>query len=499
MKDKKEADFALFLALEKKYNMYEKNILNCNYWNFIRFDIWAYNICPQILKLDPRELKKNKNCSFISLIKEKLKIIKHLNYLRIKYKLPNKKIDILLYSHERRVKVNEYYECKYTECLSDYFSNSMTLEDLYITSHLTPTRNKKLYYADDINKKAFGYYKLYSIVYSFFSLFIKRKIKKQLSDFLENISSEFNWRYDLKLITNKVYEIILCHKATIKCQKEFLLKLKPKIIVEVVHYNFHKMTINEVAKELNIPTVELQHGVINSKNIAYHYASSKKISVLPDYIFLFADYWKKNLKVPLDQDRLIATGFPFFDKNVSLYISKKNSSEKIGILFLSQVHVGSYLSKIAENLSRALSNDKFEILYKLHPAEYTTYTEKYSNLLGTNIKIIANNRELYDCFTQCKIQIGCYSTALYEGIGFGLNTLILRKGHYDAMNDLVLYGVASYVDNVADILDYIEKFKSKQFSFNSLYNKDFFWKTNSLQNIIDEINIILKKYQCKTI
>ena len=46
-----------FLEMEKKYDMYNKEVLGINYWNYVRFNLWNYDICSAEFGLkDPHNM-----------------------------------------------------------------------------------------------------------------------------------------------------------------------------------------------------------------------------------------------------------------------------------------------------------------------------------------------------------------------------------------------------------------------------------------------------------
>ena len=141
--------------------------------------------------------------------------------------------------------------------------------------------------------------------------------------------------------------------------------------------------------------------------------------------------------------------------------------------------------KLAIDLSKRTGN--YRIIYKLHPSEYDDWRENSSELINSGIEIIDNNeKSIYSYFAESDVQIGVYSTAIYEGLGFGLLTLIYKAGPYDVMKELVENGYANFVESVDDVIEYIENKKKKT-------NKsgDKFWKADALQNMIREIDKII--------
>ena len=80
---------------------------------------------------------------------------------------------------------------------------------------------------------------------------------------------------------------------------------------------------------------------------------------------------------------------------------------------------------------------------------------------------------------------GVYSTAIYEGVGFGLDTYIYNIAYADCMQKLVEMGVAEYIDSVEEILCKLNIEKDIKDI------KSLLWKSDALKNICKEINYLL--------
>lgn len=68
--------------------------------------------------------------------------------------------------------------------------------------------------------------------------------------------------------------------------RRIIKSISPKVIVEVVGYETNKMIINEIAHEMGISTIELQHGVIGRGHIAYNYLINREYSICRSIFFI---------------------------------------------------------------------------------------------------------------------------------------------------------------------------------------------------------------------
>lgn len=468
MKDNKNID--QFLNIEKKYGLYEKSINNIQYWIYARFSIWNYKICSEKLGLE-KSYKKGR---------------KKIPKFPFKNMMSEKNADLLFLNHPRRIQNQSYYECPYTERLSENYNNSITLERPYLNQHFKPVKTSRLLYTDTISLAGSLHYRIVKYLKPKEYTRIYNLVKEQIQQPLHEMKEAYSWTInENELYHFLVKEILLDEKEYTQYEK-LLQKINPKVIVEVVYYCRQNMLINEIAKKSGIFTIELQHGTMHPEHAAYQYAQGARIHQFPDEIFLFSDFWKQYIQAPIPDKHLIATGYPFFEEKLQEYRKNKKTDCRKTLLFISQGTIGKYLSHLAVETAQLLSADKYRIIYKLHPSEYSIWKESYPYLHSDLIEVIDHNKEsIYKYFSISDLQIGVYSTAIYEGLGFGLPTCIYRVGHYNVMEGLVSDGYAHYIDCALDVKKYLEA------DYKTDTSKVSFWKGNALQNMKNEIDKLL--------
>ncbi len=472
-------DIKKFLDIEQKYRLYELSAAGVCYWVYARFTIWNYMICSSGLRLsDPHKKKKYTVAQKTRLVAG---LVLHSTWKR---KIDMEHTDILFLCHERRVKSGRYYECIYTERLSEQYKNSITLEKPYEYRHFKPVRNQRVLYVDDIVVKG----NLYAMIHKLVNTKKYRKLMQEVKEQMAAPLAEFRKAYLFETQDDTIYELlvqkIMLYQKEYKEYEKLFCRIHPKVVVEVVYYCLQNMIINEIAKKYSVPTIELQHGTIYAEHAAYQYAGHSRVKQLPDRMFLFSDFWKKQLHVPLTADSIIAAGYPLFEEKVREYKKQAKKKEKKVILFVSQGTVGTYLGRLAFEMAKYLPSEKFRIIYKLHPAEYQTWKEDYAYLQSCRVEVAGQGaKNIYDYFAISDVQIGVYSTAIYEGLGFELQTLVLKVGHYSVMQPLVDEGFARYIDSAEQAVQYIKENK-----WGKMKKQDF-WKENSLQTMMDEIGL----------
>jgi hypothetical protein len=248
------------------------------------------------------------------------------------------------------------------------------------------------------------------------------------------------------------------------------------------------MLVNELAKEMGIPTIELQHGTMHAAHAAYQFPEGcGEIAYFPQYEFTFSEYWKTCAHLPIPEEHVKVTGYPYFERQLDRYRDVKKE-EKTTVIFVSQGTIGIELSRLAADLSELLDPEQYHIIYKLHPAEYEGWKSRMPWLKKDTIEVVdSREHNIYEYFAKCHIQVGVYSTAIYEGLGFGLTTYIYHIGHADTLADLCAQGYASYVSGAEELCRAIVAGQEEEG-----HDGKEFWKLNSFDNMCNEIDEMLK-------
>ena len=95
-------------------------------------------------------------------------------------------------------------------------------------------------------------------------------------------------------------------------------------------------------------------------------------------------------------------------------------------MIISQANLSDKLSKFTSKLASLLRDyPHYHIYYKLHPYELDKH---FDNLKASNITVIRDlKKDIYYYQSICDIQIGVYSTAIYEGSRFNTSTIIIKN------------------------------------------------------------------------
>jgi hypothetical protein len=474
-----------FIVFEQENNLFHEEVRDFKYWHYIRFEI--YN---QILNQKENIGQAHTSLAGVSFIQRFWLKLKQINHFITKNPLWFlKKRDILVLNHHRRVKNEEYFDCIYTDELIKNIQHSYyVFEQPILEKHMKPIRTKNIKYMDYIGFKIAVRFVIISKLLKFR---LSKDEEKEIKRVAEKLSNSLDVKLDSVDIIQTVTRRFLSYKLYKKQYRKILDKVKPQVIIQVVSYVTDKIIINELAKERGIPVIELQHGTMGKYHVAYNFAEKFDLPTFPDYIFSFGQFWKDNTRFPIDNSRVKVVGWPFYEKKVSEYRKENKKNEKRVILFISQGTIGKELSQIALDLSEQVDLEKNKIIYKLHPGEYARWKDEYPWLIDSKIEVVDKNEfDMHYYFSQADVQIGVYSTAIYEGLGYNLDTYVCKFYGHEFMKELYNVGLAVLVQSSKELIVKLEENRSDKDM-----DASYFWETNSMSNIKNEIKSLIQNDQ----
>ena len=432
--------------LEDKYNLLDFEIDNVKVWQYLRMEIY-YLMAEELGVLDQR----NKSQQSISvLIKNSFSLFKNMFIANPFLTLNNQK-DVLVFTHNRSKKIEDKFEDIYTQFLVTDLRNSnksfLCFEKPFQGIHIRE-RDSNVMYLDFILSASILYGKLYRIKDKD-SLGLIRKVEKEIDNATTNsidLISLFKRNIGRYKLGNKLY-------------LRLFKKIKPKVIYSVASYSYLGDMIC-AARTLGIRTIELQHGVISKYHMGYSFLKKQKLLYYSDVFYSWGNFWNKSVENTFDEVK--SNGFQYFRDRSELY---KNTLKENKILILSQTALGEKIMN--ETLKFVVMFSEFQILYKLHPEEYKMYKKypSYSKLASYKNIIFVEECNLYEIMSKSKIQIGVFSTALYEGLGLSCNTFLYNLNGQEYMRDLIDSGHAKVLSVDIDV-------SSKD--FNNRFDNNFF-------------------------
>jgi len=463
-----------FLQMEEDLNLFDKKIDGVYFWERINI-----KVCQEIFE-SLGIFGQSHSMVERTLFNKILFSLRSLHAFLFKNPFFSKSSKIVFFVRSRRklFEDGKWWDI-YCDPIINYLPKSdyIFLEHPYMFKHFRPSKTENLKYLDIL---------LFIAALRRELGLIKIKFNEEELNFLKlverKIKEIFNINIELKEI---VHQNLQERKSEFDIYESLFKKLNPRIVLLGQSYGWE--TIIEICKKLNIPTVELQHGIIDKYNFGYSFPGIKrKKRTFPDYFFAFGDFWKNCVEFPIRKEHIFSVGYPYLEEEKARYCNIKKRNR---ILFISGGGIGKEVSKFAVELSKYKNLD-YDIIYKLHPGEYHRWKREYPWLDKANkensIKVVENdNPPFYKLMAESKIQIGVNSTAIYEGLNFGLDTYLLDLPGIEYMDHLIERGNATVIYSVKEFVGYLALPRKNN---GKKVNIDYFFKPDALENIIHKIN-----------
>ena len=219
---------------------------------------------------------------------------------------------------------------------------------------------------------------------------------------------------------------------------KLLRKLNPKAVLLRCGYNRLHMALSQVCKELHIPSIELQHGLITKYHPGYvKTMESKNIDCMPDYLVTYGKTFSEIVKNGnlFDTKKVVDIGFLYLDEVVSSPVILDDAMKKFltdfdrSILITSQwilaKEIKEFVVELAEEIRKKMLN--VGIIFKPHPNDHS----KYSDINHKNIFVANKYSDTYEILKAVDLHSTVYSTTGLETLVFGKpNIFIDMKGIY---------------------------------------------------------------------
>jgi hypothetical protein len=419
-----------FLQFEEKNNLFELKILGVLFWPIIRFRVYML-LYQNINKTQINHPKKRTDQSLILILKSIYVILKKSPFF-LKHK------NTIIFNHPRKILSEKgFYECKYTEYLTN--SDSYVFEAPFQDKHFGPTLTPNLYYLDLI--LTIG--RCNSILSKF--RYIKKEDRREISSLQQIIYKEF--KVTIPNLRKLIIQLLFKHKSILFIANFVLKRIRPNQVIMAVAYSDINLPFAEQSKKMGIKVIEQQHGIMGKGHIAYNFLKKQDFNWFPDEIWVWNGFWAKNSRFPISEDCIKIKSFPFLDKFKKSQIVKGNDLKQI--IIISQGPYSDILIDLALKLNNNINRKKYRIVFKPHPSELETNSKNIKLLLEQDISVLKDNN-IYSIFNCSYCQIGVNSTALFEGIEFGLKTFIYKPYGWELFNKI---DSVKFFDNELDIIN----------------------------------------------
>ena len=232
---------------------------------------------------------------------------------------------------------------------------------------------------------------------------------------------------DEKSLKKNIYDFLTVFFYVKDLLKKILTRISPKVVLIRCGYGRFPMALSQACRELGIPSVELQHGLITPSIPPYvKKVKSGNKDCTPEYLLTHGDVFRdivKNGNI-FEKDKVFSTGHIYLEK-----IKEENKKEtattkstisdfKHNLLFTSQwilsEEIKEFIIRVADKMKK--SNLNLGIIFKPHPYDKIDYSglDAHENI------ILADKYE--DTFKLLKLvdaHSTVYSTSGLEAMAFG--------------------------------------------------------------------------------
>jgi len=317
---------------------------------------------------------------------------------------------------ERR-KINNLYFDKSFDYLMNILPKSLDIE-----SPLPKHFKRKEIPTKNILSKTF-FYGLETFYTKLFLHNLKIKNEQILIDLLKEFKIDINYKYHIKRFMAQYFSTTLL--AKIYKPKAVFLECYYTNIARIYAYN-----------NLNIRTIEIQHGVINNSHLAYNIYKKFDSKYFPNVLFAFGENEKKTAKSPnfyIDNINVYPIG-SFYIDNINMnpvkYIKFDEYRQKYKLI-VSVTGQNHYSESILINFLNNIVDLNKDILFIYVPRDASFYEKAYK--LNNNI-IIIPELNCYEIISISDFHTTVFSTCALEAPSLGVPNILININELSKIN-----------------------------------------------------------------
>lgn len=472
------ADIEEFMRIEVENRLFERSIVNVNYWQLIRgeFFLKCVGLENNAGESHP-DLHLTRNGWMLPLAGFKLLCNTFKNIKE------NSRIDFV---NSIAICSCRRYTLNSMEILLKYYDSKVCFIDRpFQYGYLPFDHNAQRFVTSVIDLKRGLKIKLYQN--------FPCKLKQYCEAEMKYIHSVFEGMYyklpTLEWMSQRAIHKIITYLEVIACFSGLWKNSPPKVLLINNRTDGVSLALISAAHKLGIPVIEVLHGYVPYYDPCYNYPNYNfryKDCIVPDVTLIYGDYWKKGIRGQ-KQEKIMSCGsleLEYFQKKYA------NKTKRNYITFISQGPFSNVIYpmaiKLAEFLQKNGKLEEYKILYKLHPNEVLTWKRLHPDYYDPRILLISTTMDVYQLMSESIVFIGINSTALFESLAFDVKVGIINSAHLtEDMIELCDKGYVTLIQNEADIYQLV----LSDFSLDE-GAVEFFWKRNALSNALKIINEI---------
>ncbi len=442
--------------LEEKFPVYEWKYEGIDLWPFIRQLIFQHFLKKKITTKKKRKAISIKNLfrSYRAYSKF-FRSLTQIEFLFSAYEAHRNRIHNISFNRFADPVMDQLLELSYTSLLLEQSKTDKVTSSVYKRERFQALDNA----LEWINIK----------------FKIRKKLIKQkpiiligFDDFLSHIS-----KVDIALIKKinrtRVGNIALRVRENKLFAKMLLKRTKPKAVLLVCYYGEWQQALIVAAKEKNIPTYDIQHGIIYEEHYSYGKFSgfpATGLSTLPDFFCTWSKYEANILNswLPNSSHKAIPLGNPWlmaFQENKVPKI--QNLSEIIELnkklILYTLGNRGEQFPPYLVSLIRENSSE-YEFWFRLHPRQLFELEKIKQELSELGIINLVNIEEgtfqpLPNILNHTDLHITLMSSVAIEAANMGVPSIILHKEGREYYEDHEIRTYCTFFEEGDDLGDQV--------------------------------------------
>jgi hypothetical protein len=420
------------LTLETELDLFDRTINGVRYWERVRFDIH-------------REIRRD-----LGMIEQAQPTVDRSRFVGLQRMLRSllgnnpffaPSNDVLVYGHERRKRSGDgtWWDIYCDPVIEALEEDCTYIERPYEGGHLTPARTDGVWHLDFVTSAP-----LIPLQFTSIDVLLSDDDIASLKRIERRFRAETGVRPNL---VDLVGRRLLQRRVRLPLYRRVLDRVDPDVVLTVVSYG--REPFIEACQRHGVPVVELQHGVLSSYHLGYSFPDGRPKRTFPDYFLSFGEFWERVVALPLPSERIVPVGYPYLERRVE-ELARNPATSPEQLVFLSQGTIGQDLSRFAVEF--ADRNPAYDIVYKLHPSEYGRWQQECPWLREADLHVVDYPAVgLYELFAASSVQVGVYSTALYEGLQFDLDTYVVDIPGAAYMQELIEMNGATRIESVDEL------------------------------------------------
>ena len=409
----------IFYQMEEEQDLFTLQLADGTYyWDIIRRDVYSSlntSLNPLQKGLSAYSQPKNNRSVIETIIRDLVKT--GINEISLRY-LNSHKPNYIFTTFQRPVKGGRNVD--------------------YISDHLYDLVSEKSICIEHINQS--------SICYR--DIFLGRKTRlppvyirvgnkdTEVADIDKVITNAASKYFDVSInIYDVIHNSIRVFKEKRNYYRRLFSKFLPKVIICDNDATYKGLYF--AAREAQIPTIELQHG-ISPGSMMWTYSQKYRKPhpgiILPDVYLTLADCWNSDNEYPTTRTYSIGN-----DNLYQIPVAGENN-----ILIISNLATHKELVAFAFELADLIKKKK--IYYKIHPEQHD-YKAEIVDVFSqySNIEVISDEMNYAELFKNCNHVVGVRSTLIYIALQAGKNVYIYKRHNYNWDKNILKY-VALFKD-----------------------------------------------------